>query len=247
LWKESLTHLAVVLASQARPIDLFVRGVANAELGHWNEALDDFSKAVSLGIDDEQLEYYVALAHLATKDLNGYQEVCARLRQRLQQTNCAPTVNLVGWCCALSPSTEGALPGELILQAIARVKRAPGKSSPGYFYWDGPSAETYLTVLGSTMGACLYRQGHFDEATKYLRGSERDDEPDALRCLYMAMALYRLNQQEEARDWLQKAVKAKDDGNTSVAQQIYGHPNWVVPLEYDILRREAEALIQPQQ
>jgi Tfp pilus assembly protein PilF len=97
------------------------------------------------------------------------------------------------------------------------------------------------------MGACLYRQGRFDEAAEYLRASEEDDEPDALRCLCMATTRYRLGQQEEARDWLQKAAKAKEDGKASVAQQIYGHPDWVVRLEYDILRREAEVLIQPQQ
>ena len=99
-------------------------------------------------------------------------------------------------------------------------------------------------------GALAYRAGRFQEAVPLLERSLRaNPKPGAavLNWLWLALAHQRLGKAEEARRWLGKAQAWLDqygDGMPARAEAEVGlhlH-NW---LEAHVLRREAEALIQP--
>ena len=99
-------------------------------------------------------------------------------------------------------------------------------------------------------GALAYRAGRFQEAVPLFEQSLRSNpKPGAavLNWLWLALAYQRLDKAEEARRWLGKAQAWLDqygDGMPAGAEAEVGlhlH-NW---LEAHVLRREAEALIQP--
>jgi hypothetical protein len=94
------------------------------------------------------------------------------------------------------------------------------------------------------------RAGRFQEATPLLELSLRADGRPAravLNWLWLALTHQRIGKAEEARRWLGKAQAWLDqygDGMPARAEAEVGlhlH-NW---LEAHVLRREAEALIQP--
>jgi tetratricopeptide (TPR) repeat protein len=99
-------------------------------------------------------------------------------------------------------------------------------------------------------GALAYRTGRFQEAVPLFEQSLRaNPRPGVavLNWLWLALAHQRLGKAEEARHWLGKAQAWLDqyrDGMPDRAEAEVGlhlH-NW---LEAHVLRREAEALIQP--
>jgi tetratricopeptide (TPR) repeat protein len=99
-------------------------------------------------------------------------------------------------------------------------------------------------------GALAYRAGRFQEAAPLFEQSLRaNPKPGAavLNWLWLALAHQRLGKAEEAQRWLGKAQAWLDqygDGMPARAEADGGlhlH-NW---LEAHVLRREAEALIQP--
>jgi tetratricopeptide (TPR) repeat protein len=100
-------------------------------------------------------------------------------------------------------------------------------------------------------GALAYRAGRFQQAVPFFEQSLRADATSGravLNWLWLALAKQRLGKAEEARRWLNKAQAWLDqyrDGMPAGAEEELGlHPhNW---LEAHVLRREAEALIQPE-
>ena len=99
-------------------------------------------------------------------------------------------------------------------------------------------------------GALAYRAGRFQQAVLFFEQSlQADSRPGraVVNWLWLALANERLGKAEEARRWLNKAQAWLDqypDGMPARAEEELGlhlH-NW---LEAHVLRREAEALIQP--
>jgi tetratricopeptide (TPR) repeat protein len=99
-----------------------------------------------------------------------------------------------------------------------------------------------------TLGPMLYRAGRFAEAVQQLKQAIQFHGQDGLvpDRLFLAMALHRLGQADEARQWLDKAVEQidreeKDKSSEAAAATPLA---WPVRLENQLLRREAEALIE---
>src|SRR5207249_238720 len=98
-------------------------------------------------------------------------------------------------------------------------------------------------------GALAYRAGRFEEAVPLFEHSlQANSQPGAavVNWLWLALANQRLGKTDDARRWLNKAQTWLDqypEGTPPGAEQELGlhlH-NW---LEAQVLRREAEALIQ---
>jgi Flp pilus assembly protein TadD len=87
------------------------------------------------------------------------------------------------------------------------------------------------------LGALLYRTGKHEMAVRRLEEAVRlaGSEPTPRALLFLAMANQRLGRGEEAR-------KRVDD---AAAREKGGTASWVERLEYQIVRREAEALVKP--
>jgi tetratricopeptide (TPR) repeat protein len=143
-----------------------------------------------------------------------------------------PRAYHVARACTLAPDavTDPTLPGRLAateLQASAKE------------FWS-------LTE----QGALAYRAGRFQDSVPLFEQSlKANSKPGAavLNWLWLALANQRVGKTEEARRWLDKAQAWLDqfgDGLPAGAEQkfeLHLH-NW---LEAHVLRREAEALIQP--
>jgi tetratricopeptide (TPR) repeat protein len=71
-WSESALRLdSAIAAEPGRWVDWTLRGLANAELGRWAEASEDFERAWRVRPEDTELAYSVALLRLERGDLLG--------------------------------------------------------------------------------------------------------------------------------------------------------------------------------
>jgi lipopolysaccharide biosynthesis regulator YciM len=111
---------------------------------------------------------------------------------------------------------------------------------------DDPKCPWYL----HTLGMAHYRAGEFDRAIQRLRESN-DAEPawsaNVVNWLGLAMGYHHLGQAEEARKWLDKAVKWIDEaaakspkGTRGAIPGLDSSHDW---LACHVLRREAETLL----
>jgi tetratricopeptide (TPR) repeat protein len=99
-------------------------------------------------------------------------------------------------------------------------------------------------------GALAYRAGRYQDAVTHFEQSLKADATPGravVNWVWLALAHQRLGQSEEARRWLSKAQAWLDqftDGMPARAEAEFGlhFHNW---LEAHVLRREAEALLQP--
>jgi serine/threonine-protein kinase len=99
-----------------------------------------------------------------------------------------------------------------------------------------PGHEYNFPYYCFAQGLARYRQGRYDEAIKLMTGDAAQSLGECPR-LVLAMALYQQGRQEEARDTLAQAVSRADWTQVRADH----HDVWIA----HILRREAEALMQP--
>src|SRR5262249_12907433 len=108
-----------------------------------------------------------------------------------------------------------------------------------------PRAAWYL----HTLGLAHYRAGQFDEAVRRLQESTALTPAwaaDVDNWLALALAQHRLDHEEEARRWLDKAMEWSDrqsrpaDAGSAAPPPLYWHDE----LARQLLLREAEALLK---
>jgi tetratricopeptide (TPR) repeat protein len=181
--------------------------------------------------DDGEFLFEYAAVLLLSGDRPSYTRACARMVERCHKASNLRAYH-VARACTLAPDAvaDASLPGRL---AEAELKTYVGQ------FWS-------LTE----QGALHYRAGRFEQAVVLFEQSLRaDTQPGkaVLNWLWLALAQQQLGKSEDARRWLAKATAWLDqyrDGMPARAEDELGlhlH-NW---LEAHVLRREAEALIQP--
>jgi tetratricopeptide (TPR) repeat protein len=231
-----------------------LRADAQAELGLWDQAAADLTRAVEQDAGDPLPQFDLAHAHLAGGDIDGYRRACTRLLRDFGRRNYPHLANAVAWTCILAP--EAVADREAVVRWAWVAVKAASKNSQKH------------AVL-NTLGAATYRAGRFEEAIGHLNEAMKAlPEPGGLRSqvdgpargkgssgpaaggnafdwLFLAMAHHRLGHAVEARQWLDKAVAAIDratqappDGSSSGSRI-----NWKTRLSYRVLRREAEGQI----
>jgi serine/threonine-protein kinase len=127
-----------------------------------------------------------------------------------------------GRACLLLPAAEAEL-----RQAVALTERAVAAGRPGREF-------AYPYCLFAE-GLARYREGRFDEAVELMSGEAGSVMGPAPR-LVLALAQYRMNQKDQARETLAAAIASYDWS----ASRADSQDAWIA----HILRREAEALIQ---
>jgi tetratricopeptide (TPR) repeat protein len=213
------------------PTDPRGQGTAHAARGEWGRAADCYSRALLVGTDDGEFWFEYAAVLLLSGDRPSYTRACARMVERCHKASNLRAYH-VARACTLAPDVvaDASLPGRL---AEAELKTYAGQ------FWS-------LTE----QGALAYRTGRFQEAVPlFERSLQANSKPGAavLNWLWLALANQRHAKTEEAQRWLDKAQAWLDqygDGMPASADAELGlhlH-NW---LEAHVLRREAEALIQP--
>jgi tetratricopeptide (TPR) repeat protein len=215
------------------------RGQAYAGLGQWEKASADFTKGTECKQPGAAAWYSKAMLCLHDGNLDGYRKVCADMLQRFGKAD-EPDAGYAAWTSALT-TNAGADPAHLVLLAEKAVAKSPKE------HWDV-----------NLLGAALYRAGRFDEAVKRLtEATALNADPYRTNMLYtwffLAMAHHRLGHADEARRWLEKAAHATEEAlkppaGTSDKSSMNAPgtipPNWNRKLTLQLLRREAEELIQ---
>jgi WD40 repeat protein/serine/threonine protein kinase/tetratricopeptide (TPR) repeat protein len=257
-WTAARAHLDALITAEPANWALRVsRGHAHAASGHWDRAATDYATAIELAAVDPEVWYFLALARLARGDAEGYRTACAGLLQRFGASTDVPTANLVAWSCALAPDAvpDLARPVDLAEEAVANCPKDVTDIHftgtivyhAGRFGGAGAAATRARAYAGlNTLGAALCRAGRLEEAVRRLSEAVRASGGDGTYAdwLFLAMAHQRLGHGEEARRWLDQAVRWMDRADWSRPTDVGVSPTWPERLEAQILRREAEAMVK---
>jgi tetratricopeptide (TPR) repeat protein len=208
-----------------------LRGWAYADRGRWDKASADFVKAAECKEPHEAAWYSRALLHLRDGNGDGYRKICADMLERFGAG--------ATWTCTLS-SGSGVDPNHIVSLAGNLL----AKSSRDHWHVN-------------QLGAALYRAGRFEEAVARLtEATELSCHPYRTNMLctwfFLGMAHHRLGHADLARRWLDQAVQGTQQelksptdppGKSGNADGVIP-PNWSRRLTLELLRREAEQLIQ---
>jgi tetratricopeptide (TPR) repeat protein len=232
-WAAALPHLGhLVTAEPENPSYLARRGRAHAELGHWTDAAPDYGRAVDAGSEDRMVWYECQLLRLRLGNPADYRRSCVELLARVGDTPDPKRASDVAYICALAPDAVPD-PGRVVALAIRALRRLPADD---------------VDAL-NTLGAALYRAGKYPEAIERLKESVRlskSGEGSEADWIFLAMAYHRLGRATEAREWLDKAVRAAAGASESAgdaARPDPPHGCWQDVIHRAILLGEARALI----
>jgi hypothetical protein len=111
------------------------------------------------------------------------------------------------------------------------------------------TAEPKNCVPLTTLGAELYRAGRLEQAAQRLTEAEAAFTKDkslrtsiAYTQLFLAMTHKRLGHDDEAKQWLTRAVRTMDNPATEKREDPTAR-TWNRRLTHQLLRREAESLV----
>ena len=215
------------------------RGDAWAELGHWEEAVADYSAALKITSDDTHLAYLHGLVSLRLGRPEDYRAMAQVLLRQAGDTRSPEEQNRAAWACALLPSIVDD-PGPVIEMVRAAIKQKP---------------KTY--AYASTLGSILVRAGHHDaeaikelEAAMLLKPRDKDTENKfdgtPFDWVFLALAHARLGHPEEARKYLAQTQAHMERVATD---PLFDDANWTWGwsdiYELRLLRTEAGKLIGP--
>jgi serine/threonine protein kinase/tetratricopeptide (TPR) repeat protein/WD40 repeat protein len=205
------------------------RGQSRAEMGQWDMAAADFGKGFELAPGYAGLKYRQALTLLARGDEKGYGAACAPLVEKFRDTTDRDIASLVAWAGVLVPDAV-----EDVKTCVRLVQRAAAADPKSY-------------VFAYTLGAALYRAGRLDDAERELIRANQLPKTGGAPYAWLLLALTnaRLGHADEAKKWLDKAVERMDQYGRAKSMDGTSDEfwNWQMRLEYDLLRREAEAIL----
>jgi WD40 repeat protein len=221
----TIFHANRKIVAELRALEGYTqRARAHAELGHWEEARADYTRALWLRPELSWFWHRVAITYLGAGDRAGHHDACARMLRQ-----CAGDPEAAMSClyaCAPDPEAGGN-PAQLLDLARAFVK---AQGSNGF------SLRTY--------GAALYRAGRYQQTIQAFEAARKANfAPEAWDWLFLAMAHHDLGHDVEAR-------KAFDEAERQIAAA--GHMRtrgtkwggWFMEVEAATLRREAETRLR---
>jgi tetratricopeptide (TPR) repeat protein len=213
-------------------------GTAYGQLSQWDKAATHTGKAIALRPSQDLWWQYHTAFLLRAGDTTGYRDACQRMLERFRQKRSPWSAHRVALNCLLIPDAVG---DQEALMDLAK-------------WAESAAPEDYWYVI--TLGMACYRAGQFEEAARRLRQALKkwpenpydsadtaEEGAPVMAWLIQAMAHHRLDQGEEARLWLSKAVQKMDQ---ELAEKGAGHLRkqthvWAM---CQVLRTEAEALLK---
>ena len=206
------------------------RGHANARLGEYGRAAQEFAKSIGPDLQHcYQLSLYHAFTLLGTGDLEAYRDVCASMVEEFRDSEVPSNRGHVAWLSVLSPDPPVNSP------EVLRMAREANDASD--------NKNRYEFIL--TTGDSLYRDGQFVEAVDTLttlaekldRGGDATDGFE-LACAeyFLALARHQQGHDVQARRYLAEAIRHADS---------YRHlgQNWTSLVALDALQRETESAL----
>jgi WD40 repeat protein/serine/threonine protein kinase len=203
-------------------------GRVHADSKQWEDAAGDFGHAAEVTAEKVEIRYWEALARVGAGDLAGYRGACATMLKRFGETDRPDVAHWVAWTSVLAPDATKDW------DRLVKVAETAARN------------DTQRHAYATTLGAALYRAGRFAEAIQRLDEASAAWEQAATKpamsspaytWFFLAIAHKRSGHPEEARRWLDKAIKLMEQET-----QTKGLP-WNRGLTMQALRREAEALL----
>jgi WD40 repeat protein/serine/threonine protein kinase len=220
-WSAVSFHLDRLIRSNPTVQALRVRrAFVHARLEEWPAAADNFAKAVELGSKDISPWYGLALLQCRLGKTKEYRRTCAGMVKQFGKTEDTQVARLLINACTLS--------GDALDNWGPLVDLAKKRAAVKY-------PQTPLT--SDLLGKVLFRAGRYTEAADLLKiavGGPR---------LFLAMAQYRLNRKEEARQTLEKVLELFQKGPPNKSDQLIRPLPWHLRLEWEILRQEANMMM----
>jgi Flp pilus assembly protein TadD len=224
-WPDAFRRL-----TELRPNDrqLWVAlGLHHARRGEWQQAVDVVPRLSALDPSDHWCRCMEATLRLQLGDVDEYRRVCRAMIEKFGHTQDATMARHIAFVCLLDP--EAVADRKPLLRLVEKGK--PGAKGGLYRY--------YLLA----QGMANYREGQFAQAIDRLsEAGTIGGSP--LGLLFMAMAQHRLGQADAARTSLDKARAMLEQKLPHLERgQLYGI-DWFDWLRCQIVRREAEKLIE---
>jgi serine/threonine protein kinase/tetratricopeptide (TPR) repeat protein len=162
---------------------------------------------------------YLGLVRLESGDVEAYQRGCHELLTRYLSSAAPPFPGWeLAWCCKMAPIRDEDM------QQVERLARESFAAAPKNL-----RARHELACV-------LYRAGKFAESLEHQRVVwDKNPKIRSWTGIWLSMAHSKLGNAEEAKKSLQLAVEASK-------QFLWLDAYW--SIEYELLRREAEALLQ---
>ena len=210
------------------------RGSAHARLGEFNKAFEEFSKCIK---PDIQYAFGAAIcracALLGAGHLDQYREVCARLVDDFKDSSVPSNRGYVAWLCALAPNPH-VDSGRVLDMSQSCLE---------------PNMDDNIDLWRLTVGACLYRDGQYDEAVRVLTqlAASLDRGGDVTDRYHFACAQYFLALARIEMGYEFQAKRLLDDANRvaeQYPQHYFSYWYWMRPLVLNTLRREATSAIR---
>jgi tetratricopeptide (TPR) repeat protein len=188
----------------------------------WERSAEELEKSITTYPNGLQLRHQHIVALVIPGNKAGVRRACEDLLRRFGSTTDPVQANAVAWSCVMAPDAVADFETPVRL-AEAALAAHPGK---------GKARSDVL----KTLGAVLYRAGHFEEAIRRLDESIqiRGDGGDPRAFAFLALAHHRLGRRDEAERWLDKLVAYRPKEGFDVS---------IEDMDIRILRREAESLI----
>jgi tetratricopeptide (TPR) repeat protein len=225
-WFAAAWHLDRLIASQPPQASRFVdRGLARIYLGRWEEAEADYARAAALPDATPRGWSDWSLLCARRGNIEGARRAATPLLERFGATADGGTANDVAWACVRLPgvTADPSRPMTLARRAAEMTRSAAALK---------------------TLGAALYRAERYDEALEQLNNAVQLNRGAASYAdmLFLALTHQRLGHTAEARHWLASAEDWFAEQQTRTGSPA--EADWRILLEYDLLHREAEALIR---
>lgn len=209
------------------PEHLAKRGVAYAEMGRLDKALDDWDNCFDSFTQPNDLiewSYRRAIVRLLHDDAAIYRQICRQLWDKYSSTASIDQANRIAWLCCLGPDSGVSADDYVKLaQRGATDMRVPGRLN--------------------TLGACLYRAQRYEEAIGTLNLSMMLQGRGGLPhdWAFLALSHAAVGDVETSREYLEKTTawlteqKQRAD-NEEPVDPVY---SWNNRIELELFLREA--------
>jgi len=215
------------LEGQGETTAIKKRCAENVVAGKWDEVAADCQYLVNLDPKSENWEALV-VAHLQANNIEGYRETCQKAFERFSEDHIIIWARaLLIQLCALAP--DAGVDTDKLTSLSEGILKEKEKDIP---------------FMKLAAGMNDYRCGRFEQAIARL-----PDKGDArlLAMLFRAMAHRQLGQVQQATEQLERGLQQIEQHVPTVEGPPladYMPDRWVVWATLDIVRREAEELIE---
>jgi serine/threonine protein kinase/Flp pilus assembly protein TadD len=207
---------------------LAARGALFAAQQQWDRARADFEKATASDSATYHVRYQHALFCLAMQDTTAYQQACAAMLRRFRDSQQPDELHFAAWTCVLAADAV-----DDYAPAIELARRAVELRPDDW-------------TNGQTLGAVLFRAGHFEEALNDLTKSA--DAKGTLKSApvyswyLLALTHHKLGHPEDARRWYDQATESTR--KLLASESAAGSPvAWNRRLTLELLKAESAALL----